>query len=160
MIRYILNWVLFRTIFHIIFFVCQLNCCLLTILPCPGICLSLPLFLKSCLRSTMSRRNLVDDSSGLGIVDLNVSSPIIFLDPTCDNEAWILYGRAGPLETEPLWEAGSTGFRPRCTQTDVSLHHLENLHPHRLGSFKDFRLNLETFPCLQTLVVHIITAQR
>lgn len=108
----------------------------------------------------MSHRNLVDDSSVLGIVDLDVSSAIIFLDPTCDNEAWILYDRAGPLEIEPLWEAGSTGFRPRCTQTDVSLHHLENLHPHRLGSFKDFRLNLETFPRLQTLVVHIITDQK
>jgi hypothetical protein len=104
----------------------------------------------------MSRRNLVDDSSVLGIVDLDVSSAIIFLDPTWDNEAWILYGRAGPLEIEP----GLTGFRPCCTQTDVSLHLLENLHPHRLGSFKDFRLNLETFPGLQTLVVHIITAQR
>ena len=105
----------------------------------------------------MSRGNLVDDSSGLGIVNLDVSSAIIFLDPTCDNEVWILYSRAGPLETEPLWGAESTGFRPRCTQTDASLHHLDNLHPHRLGSFKDFRLNLETFPRLQTLVVHIIT---
>ena len=108
----------------------------------------------------MSRPNLVDDSSVLGIVDSDVSSAIIFLDPTRDNEAWILYGRAGPLGIEPLWEAGSTGFRPRCTQTDVSLHHLENLHPHRLGSFKDFRLNLETLPRLQTLVVHIITDQK
>jgi hypothetical protein len=108
----------------------------------------------------MSRRNLVDDSSGLGIVDLDVSSAIIFLNPTYDNEVWILYGRAGPLEIEPLWEAGSTRFRTRCTQTDDSPHHLENLHPHRLGSFKDFRLNLETFPRLQTLVVHIITDQK
>lgn len=84
---------------------------------------------------------------------------IIFLDPTRDNEAWILYGRAGPLETEPLWEAGSTGFRTPCT-TDVSLHHLENLHSHRLGSFKDFRLNLETFPRLQTLVEQLSYHER
>jgi hypothetical protein len=107
----------------------------------------------------MCRRNLVDDASVLGIVGLDVSGAIIFLDPTCDNEVRILYGTAGPLEIEPLWEAGSTGFRPRCT-TDVSLHHFQNLHIHRLGSFEDFRLNLETIPRLQTLVVHIITDQK
>lgn len=59
------------------------------------------------------------------------------------------------VEIEPPQEAGSTAFRSRGTP-DISLEHVQNLQLHRLGSFEDFRLNLEEFPRLQTLVVHIM----
>jgi hypothetical protein len=59
------------------------------------------------------------------------------------------------LVIEPLHEVGSTRFAYR----GVSHPHfqlIQSVHVHRLGSFKDLRLNLKTFPLLHTLVVHTL----
>jgi hypothetical protein len=67
----------------------------------------------------------------------------------------VIHDNSKTLVIDPFYEVGSTCFVYR----DVSQPHLQQIqtvHVHHLGSFKDLRLNLKTFPSLQTLVVHIL----
>jgi hypothetical protein len=60
------------------------------------------------------------------------------------------------LVIRPLQEVGSTCVVYPGATGSLPLQQIQNVHVHRLGSFKDLRLNLKEFHSLKTLVVHTL----
>jgi hypothetical protein len=79
----------------------------------------------------------------------------MFPDPSRGNEGRSIVDRPNNIVIGPLTRAHSIRFRIH-ESSDVPLSQIQNVHVHLLGCFKDLRLNLKTFPSLQTLVVHIL----